>query len=82
MSGHAPNEKTNGVLGNLLPDLDQGITELLDSLRINLVAPDEPKHNVPEELPAYSSYMRSGIVVNQEEPRSHFTSGYASPDHH
>ncbi|TWW81480.1 hypothetical protein D4764_01G0012950 [Takifugu flavidus] len=65
----APNETTNGVLGDLLPDLDQGITELLDSLRINPVAPDGPKHNVPEELPAYSSHMRSGIVVDQEEPR-------------
>ncbi|TWW54060.1 putative nuclease HARBI1 [Takifugu flavidus] len=34
-----------------------------------------------EELPAYSSHMRSGIVVDQEEPRSHYTSvgdrGYA-----
>ncbi|TWW81314.1 [Protein ADP-ribosylarginine] hydrolase [Takifugu flavidus] len=48
----APNEMTNGVLGDLLPDLDQGITELLDSLRINLVAPDGPKHNVPEVEPA------------------------------
>ncbi|TWW77579.1 hypothetical protein D4764_12G0009690 [Takifugu flavidus] len=82
MSGHAPNETTNGVLGDLLPDLDQGIIELLDSLRINLVALDGPKHNVPEELSAYSSHMRSGIVVDQEEPMSHCTSGYASPDHH
>lgn len=31
-SGHAPNERTDGVLGYLLPDLDQDITELLDSL--------------------------------------------------
>ncbi|TWW64310.1 hypothetical protein D4764_03G0013180 [Takifugu flavidus] len=75
MLGHAPNETTNSVLGDLLPDLDQGITELLDNLRINLVAPDGPKHNVPEELPAYSSHMRSGIVMDQEEPRSHCTSG-------
>ena len=30
MSGHAPDESVNGVLGDLLPDLDQGITELLD----------------------------------------------------
>ncbi|TWW56198.1 hypothetical protein D4764_08G0001850 [Takifugu flavidus] len=67
----APDETTNGVLGDLCPVLDQGITELLDTLRINLVAPDGPKHNVPEELPAYSSHMRSAIVVDQEEPRSH-----------
>ncbi|TWW59185.1 hypothetical protein D4764_06G0007150 [Takifugu flavidus] len=74
MLGHAPNETTNSVLGVFLPDLDQGITELLDSLRINLATQDGPKHNVPEELPAYSSHMRSGIVVDQEEPRSHCTS--------
>ncbi|TWW71665.1 hypothetical protein D4764_16G0001620 [Takifugu flavidus] len=77
-----PNETTNGVLGDLLPDLDQGITELLDSLRITLAALDGPKHNVLEEPPAYSSHMRSGFVMDQEEPRSHCTSGYASPDHH
>ncbi|TWW71630.1 hypothetical protein D4764_16G0001270 [Takifugu flavidus] len=64
--------------GDLLPDLDQGITELLDSLRINLAALDGPKHNVPEELPAYSSHMRSGFVVDQEEPRSQCTSQLAS----
>ncbi|TWW59938.1 hypothetical protein D4764_05G0000280 [Takifugu flavidus] len=51
----APTETTNGVLGDLLPDLDQGITEPLDRLRINL---DGPKHRVPEELPADSSHMR------------------------
>ncbi len=42
------NEMTDSVLGYFLPDLDQGITELLDSLRCNLVASDGPKHNVPE----------------------------------
>ncbi len=41
-SGHAPKETKYGVLGYFLPDLDQGITELLDSLRCNL------KHNFPE----------------------------------
>ncbi len=30
-SGHAPNETTADVLGYFLPDLDQGITELLQS---------------------------------------------------
>lgn len=34
--------------GELLPDLDQGFTELLDSLRCNLAGPDGPKHNEPE----------------------------------
>ncbi len=48
MSGHAPNETTDGVLGYFLTDLDQGITELLDSLKCNLVASDGPKHNVPD----------------------------------
>lgn len=46
--GHATNEMTDCVLGYFLPDLDQGITELLDSLRCNLAALDGPKHNVPE----------------------------------
>lgn len=45
---HAPNEMTDGVLGDLLPDLGQSITELLDSLRFNLLESDERKHNVPE----------------------------------
>lgn len=31
-----------GVLGDLLLDLDQGITELLDSQKSNMVAPDGP----------------------------------------
>ncbi|TWW67218.1 hypothetical protein D4764_02G0002590 [Takifugu flavidus] len=64
---------TNGVLGDLLPSLDQGITELLDSLRIDPAAPDGPKHNVPE-VNCLHSHMRSGIVVDQKEPRSHCTS--------
>lgn len=42
------NEMTDGVLVDLLSDLDRGITELLDSRRCNLVASDGPKHNVPE----------------------------------
>ncbi|KAI4879793.1 hypothetical protein NFI96_027057 [Prochilodus magdalenae] len=37
------NRVTDGVLGDLLPDLDQGITELLDSLKCNLVASDGPR---------------------------------------
>lgn len=30
---HAPNETTDGLLGELLLDLDQRITELLESLK-------------------------------------------------
>ncbi len=48
MSRHALNETADGVLGYFLTDLDQGITELLDSLRCNLAVSDGPKHNVPE----------------------------------
>lgn len=36
MSGHVPNAMTDGVLGDLHPDLDKGITELLDSLSCSL----------------------------------------------
>lgn len=32
ISGCAPNEKLDDVLGYLLPDLDQGITKLLERL--------------------------------------------------
>lgn len=47
--GRDPNKTTDGVLG-VLPDLDQGSTELLDNLRSNLAASDGPKHKVPELL--------------------------------
>ncbi|KAI4871830.1 hypothetical protein NFI96_016388, partial [Prochilodus magdalenae] len=42
-SGHAPNETTDGVLGDLLSDLDQVILELLDSLKCNLAVLDGSK---------------------------------------
>ncbi|KAI4814990.1 hypothetical protein KUCAC02_005161 [Chaenocephalus aceratus] len=64
----------DGVLGYVLQDMEQGITELLDSLRSNLAESDGPKHNVPEKLPIYSRHMRPGIVVRQEKPRTHCTS--------
>lgn len=35
-------------LGNMLPDLDQGVTELLDSVRSNQRALAGQKRNVPE----------------------------------
>lgn len=40
MSGHTPND---GVMVYLLPELDQGIPELLDNLRCNLAASDVRK---------------------------------------
>ena len=47
MSGHAPEECPDGVLEDLLPDLDQGISELLHSLWQDLAASDTLIHNVP-----------------------------------
>lgn len=41
---HAPSETADGVLEGL----DQEITELLNSVRCNLVASNGPKHDVPE----------------------------------
>lgn len=38
VGAHAPNEMTEGVRGDLLLDLDKGITVLLDSLKYNLAA--------------------------------------------
>lgn len=43
-----PNEMMDGVPEDLPPDLELGITEILDRLRCNLVASDEWKCNVPE----------------------------------
>lgn len=42
--GHTRYRTTDGVLG----DLNQGFTELLDSLRCDHTESDEPKHNIPE----------------------------------
>ncbi len=44
MSNHALDERVGGGLGDLLPDLDQDISELLDSLWCCLVALDAPMH--------------------------------------
>ncbi|MEQ2179811.1 hypothetical protein GOODEAATRI_028968 [Goodea atripinnis] len=46
----------DGVLGYLLLDPDQGIPELRDSLRCNLVASDGPKQDVSEMF--YWNYVR------------------------
>ncbi len=50
ISRHVPDEMANGVLWDLLSDMNQGITELLDNLWCNLVALDAPIHNVQEVL--------------------------------
>lgn len=47
-------ETTDGDLGDLVPVLDQGITELLDGLRCNLVALDGPNQG-PVEVSVPSS---------------------------
>lgn len=47
-SRRAPNEKTDGVLWDVIPDLFEGISGLLQSLRSNLVGSDGPKPIVPE----------------------------------
>ena len=49
-SGHTPDEMVDGVLGVLLPDLDQGVSELLDSLWSYLAAVDAPIRDIPEVL--------------------------------
>ncbi|KAI4905422.1 hypothetical protein NFI96_026322 [Prochilodus magdalenae] len=69
-SGPSAGEKSLDVLGDLLTDLDQGITELLDSLKFNLVASEGPKMS-----------QRCSIGFRLEEPVGH-SMGYASPDHH
>lgn len=45
-------------------DLAQGITEQLHSLKCNMVA----------SVPVYFPYMGPGIVMHQEEPKTHCTS--------
>lgn len=45
MLGQAPNEMKDGILGDVFPDLDQTITELLNSVTVIGL-----KHNIPEEL--------------------------------
>lgn len=65
---------TDGVLGDLLPDLDQGITELLDSLNCNLVALDGLEHNVSGVdllgLGHESVWIVNGINSFQHPPRT------------
>ncbi|MED6232561.1 hypothetical protein ATANTOWER_032388 [Ataeniobius toweri] len=53
--GHAPYDITDGALGYLLPDPNQGIAELLDSQRCNSLVSNW-KHDVPEMF--YWIYVR------------------------
>ncbi|KAI4889980.1 hypothetical protein NFI96_024366, partial [Prochilodus magdalenae] len=62
----------------LAVDEAKRITELLDSLKCNLEASDEPKRNgngidsfILKELPANSRHMRPGTVMHQEKPGNH-----------
>lgn len=50
-------------LGNMLPDLDQGVTELLDSVRSNQRALAGQKRNVPEVF-YWIRHMRPSIVCD------------------
>lgn len=56
-SKHAPDEIMDGTLGDLVPDLDQGISELLDNLCCYLVAVDAPIHIIP------GSQLDSGLRI-------------------
>lgn len=62
VSGHVPDETTDGILGDLLPELDQGISELLGILRYRgvLLDLDGPvsgiKSFILQELPAHSPH--------------------------
>lgn len=44
-SGRTPKE-THGLLGNLLPDLDRGIVQALDSARCDGAAADAAMHSI------------------------------------
>ena len=50
MPGHAPDEMTDALLGDLLQDLDQSISQLLDSLWCNVALLDRARHDVPDVL--------------------------------
>lgn len=50
ISGHTPDETADGILRDHFPDLDRGISELLDSLWCYSTASDASIHNVPEVL--------------------------------
>lgn len=45
-SGRTPKE-THGLLGDLLPDLDRGSVQALDSARCDGAAADAAMHSVP-----------------------------------
>lgn len=61
----------DGVLGDLLTDLDQGISELLDSVRCNLTASDGLKLKIPEVCYLiYVDWFRCGLDLGQVSMRT------------
>lgn len=48
--GSVPCTMTDGILGDLLPDLDKDISQLLHSLCWDMVVEDVALHDVPEVL--------------------------------
>lgn len=62
-SGHAPDEAADGALGDLLPYLEQGISQLMDSLWQYLAASDSLIH-IP------SCWIGPQLVVGQGNKRA------------
>ena len=50
MPGHAPDEAADVLLLDLLPDLDESISQLLDSLWCNVALVDRMRQDVPDVL--------------------------------
>ena len=69
MSGHAPDESADVVLGDAHLDLGQG-----DMMASQWHQSFINEAFVIQELPIHSGDMRPGIVLHQEEPKSHCTS--------
>ena len=78
-SWHAPDESADGVLGDLFPILDQGISGLLDRLwqvhryitsyRRSMKGPISCiSVFIIQKLPTHPGHMRLGIVLHEEEP--------------
>ena len=72
-SGHAPDEMTDVLLRDLLPDLDQGITQLLVSLWCDMASLDGTSHDVPE-VRDWNQVWGTGRPVHSING-SHATSG-------
>lgn len=63
MFEHAPDEMVDCVLGDLLPGLDQDISELLDSQWCHLAVSNTLTHNVPDVLDCIQVW-RTRVPVN------------------